>query len=156
MLNAERTTPVRAGLIPTGEFRDVAGTPFDFRTPTEAGARIGEDDEQLRFGYGYDHNWVLNRNGNGLSFAARVEEPRSGRTMEISTTEPAIQFYSGNFLDGSVRGKGGRVYGRRGGFCLETQHYPDAPNHLEFPSTVLRPGEMYRSTTVLKFGAIRK
>jgi aldose 1-epimerase len=154
MLNARRTTPVGSGLIPTGELRDVAGTPFDFRKPTEAGARIGANDEQLHFGQGYDHNWVLDRNGTGMALAARVEEPRTGRTMEISTTEPAIQFYSGNFLDGSVRGKGGLAYAHRGGFCLETQHYPDAPNHPEFPSTVLRPGEMFGSTTVLKFGAL--
>ena len=153
-LNAGRTTPVDAGLIPTGELRDVTGTPFDFRTPTEPGSRIEEDDEQLHYGQGYDHNWVLDRNGAELALAARVEEPRTGRTLEISTTEPAIQFYSGNFLDGSVRGKGGKTYDRRGGFCLETQHYPDAPNHPGFPSTVLRPGEAFRSTTILKFGTL--
>ena len=152
MLNAGRMTPVDAGLIPTGELRDVAGTPFDFRTSTAIGARIGHADEQLGLGSGYDHNWVLTRNGGGLALAARVEEPVSGRVMEIFTTEPAIQLYSGNFLDGSVTGKGGHVYGRRAGCCLETQHYPDSPNQPEFPSTLLRPGDVFRSTTVWRFG----
>lgn len=148
-LNADRFTPVDAGLIPTGEIRGVSGTPFDFRQPTSIGARIGQDDEQLKLGKGYDHNWVLN--GTGLRLAARVEEPSTGRVLEVITTEPGIQFYSGNFLDGTIHGKGGRVYGRRSGFCLETQHFPDSPNKPGFPSTVLKPGSEFRSTTIFKF-----
>jgi aldose 1-epimerase len=151
-LHAGRMTPVDAGLIPTGEIRGVAGTPFDFRKPTAIGERIGQADEQLGFGKGYDHNWVLDGNGHGITPAARVEEDVTGRVLEILTTEPAIQLYTGNFLDGSLVGKGGRVYGHRSGFCLETQHYPDSPNHQEFPSTVLRPGDVFRSKTVLRFG----
>jgi aldose 1-epimerase len=152
-LNADRYTPVDATLIPTGELAPVAGTPLDFRTSTGIGARINDGHEQVRHGLGYDHNFVLNRQGDGLSLAARVFEPLSGRTMEITTTEPGIQFYSGNFLDGTLTGKGGRVYKHRSGFCLETQHYPDSPNHANFPSTVLRPGQEYRSQTVFTFGA---
>jgi len=150
-LNADRFTPVDSTLIPTGELRDVAGTPFDFRTPTAIGARIAADDPQIRFGGGYDHNFVLNGAAGTLRFAGRVRDPKSGREMEIATTEPGIQFYSGNFLDGSNVGKGGARYEYRAGFCLETQHFPDSPNHPEFPSTVLRPGEEYRSTTVYAF-----
>jgi aldose 1-epimerase len=149
---ADRYTPVDAGLIPTGELASVEGTPFDFRVATAIGARIGQDDEQLRRGRGYDHNFVLNREGPGLALAARVVEPTTGRTLEISTTEPGVQFYSGNFLDGTITGKGGRVYVHRSGFCLETQHYPDSPNHPGFPDTILRPGQEYRSTTVFVFG----
>ena len=152
MLNAERFTPVDKGLIPTGELLGVAGTPFDFRKLTAIGARIEQNDEQLKIGAGYDHNWVLNKSGNALTLAARVEEPSSGRTLEVYTTEPGIQFYTGNFLDGSVKGKGGKVYVRRSAFCLETQHFPDSPNHPAFPSTVLKPGQRYQSTTVYRFG----
>lgn len=150
-LDADRFTPVDAGLIPTGELRAVAGTPFDFRQPAAIGARIGQSDEQLKLGRGYDHNWVVNRTGTGLTRAARVEEPGSGRVLEVLTTEPGIQFYTGNFLDGTIHGKGGRVYGHRTGFALETQHFPDSPNKLKFPSTELKPGQTYRSTTVFRF-----
>jgi aldose 1-epimerase len=151
MLNADRFTPVDAGLIPTGELREVSGTPFDFRKATAIGARIGQDDEQLKFGRGYDHNWVLNRKGSGLSPAARVTDPASGRVLEVLTTEPGIQFYSGNSLSAAIKGKGGKVYDRRSGFCLETQHFPDSPNKPGFPSTELKPGEQYRSTTIYRF-----
>jgi len=153
-LGAGRYTPVDAGLVPTGEIATVEGTPFDFRTPTAIGARINDDDVQLKRGRGYDHNFVLDREGGGLLHAARVVEPTTGRTLDISTTEPGIQFYSGNFLDGTITGKGGHVYNHRGGFCLETQHYPDSPNQPSFPSTILRPGETYRSQTVFRFGVI--
>ena len=152
-LAADRFTPVDSLLIPTGELREVAGTPMDFRAPVAVGARIGAVDQQLRYGLGYDHNWVLNGPSGTLRLAARVREPGSGREMEVRTTEPGIQFYSGNFLDGTNVGKGGVPYRHRAGFCLETQHYPDSPNHAEFPSTVLRPGEEYRSTTVYRFSA---
>ncbi|HUL72370.1 MAG TPA: aldose epimerase family protein [Vicinamibacterales bacterium] len=152
MLNADRYTPVDDTLIPTGELAPVEGTPFDFRTPTAIGARINQDNPQLKFGKGYDHNFVLTRQGDGLSLAARVVEPTTGRTLEISTTEPGIQFYSGNFLDGTITGKGGRVYPQRSGFCLETQHFPDSPNQPKFPSTVLRPGQEYKTQTVFSFG----
>jgi len=155
MLNADRYTPVDDTLIPTGELAPVAGTPFDFRTATAIGARIGQDNEQLKRGKGYDHNWVLTRQGDGLSLAARVLEPTTGRTLEVSTTEPGIQFYSGNFLDGTITGKGGRVYPQRSGFCLETQHFPDSPNHPTFPSTVLRPGQDFKSQTVFTFGVAK-
>jgi len=153
-LNADRFTPVDSTLIPTGELKSVAGTPFDFRTPTPIGARIDQDDVQLRYGPGYDHNFVLNKAGDAHdpTFAARVYEPASGRVMEIYTTEPGLQFYSGNFLDGTLHGKGGVVYRRRYGFAMETQHYPDSPNKPTFPSTTLRPGESYHSRTIYKFG----
>ena len=153
MLNAQAFTPVDETLIPTGEIAPVAGTPFDFTTPTPIGARIAQNDVQLQRGRGYDHNFVLTRTDDALSLAARVYEPLTGRTLEIRTTEPGIQFYSGNFLDGTIKGKGGRVYGQRAGFCLETQHFPDSPNQSTFPSTMLRPGEQYRSSTVFAFGA---
>jgi len=150
-IDADRFTPVDAGLIPTGELRPVEGTPMDFRKPTAIGARIDRDDEQLRFGGGYDHNWVLNKETPGaMTRAARVVEPKSGRVLEVFTTEPGIQFYCGNFLDGSNVGKRGKPYEHRTGFCLETQHFPDSPNRPEFPSTILRPGEEYRSTTIYK------
>lgn len=152
-IHADRFTPVDAGLIPTGELAPVEGTPFDFRTPTTIGARIGNTDVQMTRGRGYDHNYVLTRSGDGLQLAASVYEPTTGRTMEIHTTEPGIQFYSGNFLDGSFTGKGGRAYPHRAGFCLETQHYPDSPNQPSFPTVVLRKGEDYKSETVFKFGA---
>jgi aldose 1-epimerase len=151
-LDASRFTPVDSGLIPTGELRPVAGTPFDFTKPTPIGARIDSSDEQIRLGKGYDHNFVLNNGGGGLALAARVSEPASGRWMEVWTTEPGVQFYTGNFLDGSVSGKG-RKYDFRSGFCLETQHFPDSPNQPSFPSVVLKPGQTRRSTTLYKFGA---
>src|SRR5213595_3912534 len=154
-LNADRFTPVDSTLIPTGEIAPVAGTPFDFRTPTAIGARIAQNDVQLQNGKGYDHNWVLNRARaaeGALVLAARVIEPTTGRTLDVFTTEPGIQFYSGNFLDGTSTGKDGRVYRHRYGFCLETQHFPDSPNHPNFPSTILRPGREYHSTTVFQFG----
>jgi aldose 1-epimerase len=151
MLNADRFTPIDSGLITTGELRPVEGTPMDFRNPTAIGARIGVKDDQLRFGKGYDHNWVLNRTGEGLSLAARLSEKTSGRVMEVWTTQPGIQFYSGNFLDGSNIGKGGKAYAYRTGLCLETQHFPDSPNKPSFLSTVLRPGEGFASATVYKF-----
>jgi aldose 1-epimerase len=146
MLEADRYTPVDETLIPTGERAEVAGTPFDFRAPTPIGARIGEVK-----GGGYDHNFVLRGDG-GLTLAARVREPSTGRVLEVRTTEPGMQFYSGNYLDGSVRGKGGVAYGHRSGFCLEPQHFPDSPNQPSFPPAILRPGEEYRSRTVYRFG----
>jgi aldose 1-epimerase len=155
MLNADRYTPVDDTLIPTGELAPVAGTPFDFRKPTAIGARIDQADAQLKNGKGYDHNWVLNRTGSGRQLAARVIEPKTGRTMEIATTEPGIQFYSGNFLDGTLTGKAGAVYKHRTGFCLETQHYPDSPNQPKFPSTTLRPGSEYKTSTVFTFGVTK-
>ena len=155
MLNADRYTPVDETLIPTGKLAPVAGTPFDFTKPAAIGARINTADPQLKHGGGYDHNWVLNRKGQGLQLAARVLEPKTGRTMEISTTEPGIQFYSGNFLDGTLTGKGGAVYKHRTGFCLETQHFPDSPNQPSFPSTILKPGQEYRSRTVFTFGVAK-
>ena len=154
-INADRYTPVDATLIPTGERALVDATPFDFRRPVAIGARINEAHPQLKNGLGYDHNWVLNRSGGGMQFAARVSEPKTGRMLEIRTTEPGLQFYSGNFLDGKLTGKGGAQYRHRSGFCLETQHFPDSPNQPRFPSTTLRPGSEYRSTTVFKFGVTR-
>jgi len=152
-LFADFYTPVDEQLIPTGEIVSVAGTPFDFRTPQRIGARINANHEQLRRGRGYDHNFVLRHSERGaLELAARVYEPTTGRVMRVYTTEPGIQFYSGNFLDGSLTGKGGMVYSHRTGFCLETQHFPDSPNKTHFPSPVLRPGEAYRSRTVYAFG----
>jgi len=152
LLRAPQFTPVDSTLIPTGELRAVGGTPFDFTKLTAIGAHINQDDEQLKFGKGYDHNWVLERSEKGgLSLAAEVFEPSSGRVLEVLTTEPGIQFYSGNFLDGAAKGKGGQLYAHRTGLCLETQHFPDSPNHPNFPSTVLKPGETYRSSTVLRF-----
>ena len=150
-INASRFTPVDGGLIPTGELREVAGTPFDFRNPKAIGKDIGAADEQLKLGKGYDHNFVLDRRDEGLAPAAKVIEPATGRVLEVWTTEPAVQFYTGNFLDGTIKGKGGVAYQQRYGFCLETQHYPDSPNHPAFPSTVLKPGQEYQTTTVWKF-----
>lgn len=152
-LAASRFTPVDSGLIPTGELAPVAGTPFDFRDPTAIGGRIAGADPQLRYGGGYDHNFVIDDYDGTLRYAAGVYEPVSGRLMEVYTTEPGIQFYSGNFLDGSDMGKGGTAYGLRAGFCLETQHFPDSPNKPGFPSTVLRPGEVHLSTTIYQFSA---
>jgi len=144
-INANRYTVVDDELIPTGELARVRGTPFDFRTPETIGARIDQVPG------GYDHNFVLNRKGKGLERVVRVYEPKSGRVMEVLTTEPGVQFYSGNFLDGTIVGKGGRKYYKHAGFCLETQHFPDSPNHPEFPNTILRPGEKYFQHTVYKF-----
>ena len=151
MINADHFTPVDEGLIPTGEVRPVAGTPFDFRQATAIGSRIGQDNEQLRFGGGYDHNFVLNKSADSLELAARVTESGSGRVMEVHTSEPGVQFYTGNFLDGSMLGKSGRAYQHRHGFCLETQHFPNSPNEPSFPSVVLSPEETYRHTTIFKF-----
>jgi aldose 1-epimerase len=151
-LNADRYTPVDATLIPTGELALVEGTPFDFRKATAIGARIKSEHPQMQFGRGYDHNWVLARSTPDLSLAAEVFDPVSGRTLTVHTTEPGIQFYSGNFLDGKLVGKEKRPYAHRSGFCLETQHFPDSPNKEKFPSTTLRPGETYRSRTVFTTG----
>lgn len=151
MINAEKYTPVNAGLIPTGELAEVKGTPFDFSQPTAIGARIEEKHQQLQYGLGYDHNWVIKKRANDLELAASVYEPSSGRVMEVWTTEPGLQFYSGNFLDGHLTGKSGKPYQYRSGFCLETQHFPDSPNQPKFPNTILRPGEKYESLTVYKF-----
>jgi aldose 1-epimerase len=151
MINADRFTPVDAGLIPTGELKPVTGTPFDFTKPTKIGERIGASDEQLKNGKGYDHNWVLVKKGNEFSLAATVKEPTSGRIMEVWTTEPGLQFYSGNFLDGSDIGKDGMKYEFRTAICLEAQHFPDSPNQSNFPSTVLKPGELYKQKTIYKF-----
>jgi aldose 1-epimerase len=151
-INADKFTPVDSTLIPTGELRPVDGTPFDFRTPTAIGARIGQDDEQLKFGNGYDHNWIIN-GPRSLRLMARVSDPTSGRILEVYSTEPAMQFYSGNFLDGTLTGKGGWTYQFRDAFCMEPQHYPDSPNHPDFPSTLLRPGETYHNTIIYRFRA---
>ncbi len=154
-LNADRFTPVDKNLIPTGELRSVEGTPFDFRKSTRIGARIDQADEQLKFGRGYDHNWVLTSGGGALSQAARLYDPKTGRVMEVLTTEPGVQFYTGNFLDGTIKAKGGKTYPHRSGLCLETQHFPDSPNKPKFPSTTLRPGEKYQTTTVFRFSAVK-
>jgi aldose 1-epimerase len=151
MIPADKFTPVDSTLIPTGELRPVEGTPFDFRTPTAIGARINQDDEQLKFGKGYDHNWVINKTMGQLGLMARVYDPTGGRVMEVWSTEPGLQFYSGNFLDGTLTGKQGWVYQFRNGFCMEPQHYPDSPNKPAFPSVVLKPGEVYKNTIIYKF-----
>jgi len=155
MVNADKYTPVDETLIPTGKLPSVEGTPFDFRTPKPIGQDLDVENEQLTFGMGYDHNFVLMeglpKNEDGLHFAARVTEPNSGRVMEIFTDEPGLQFYGGNFLDGAAIGKSGKPYNFRGAFCLETQHFPDSPNQTQFPSTLLKPGEEYTSTCVYKF-----
>ena len=150
-IRASRYTPVDSTLIPTGELASVEGTPFDFRTAAAIGARIGAKDTQIEYGKGYDHNFVLDRTGDGLVPAAHVEELTTGRVLDVSTTEPGMQFYTGNFLDGTLTGKAGHVYKQRMGFCLETQHFPDSPNKPAFPSTIVRPGETYRSKTVFAF-----
>ncbi|MGE5644208.1 MAG: aldose epimerase family protein [Acidobacteriota bacterium] len=152
-INADRFTPVDGGLIPTGELRSVEGTPLDFRKPTAVGARIESSYEQMKLGGGYDHNFVLNRAGSGMSLAGTVYEAGSGRVLQVYTDQPGVQFYTGNFLDGTLKGKGGHVYPKRAALCLETQHYPDSPNHPDFPTTTLRPGERYQTTTVWKFSA---
>lgn len=151
-LYANRFTPIDATAIPLGDARPVAGTPFDFRTPHAIGARINAPDEQLRNGQGYDHNFVLDGRAGRLRLAARAESATSGRVMRVYTTQPGVQFYSGNFLNGET-GKGGRPYERRSGFCLETQHFPDSPHHPQFPSTVLRPGQIYRQETIYEFSS---
>jgi aldose 1-epimerase len=151
-INASRFTPADATSIPTGELRSVRGTPFDFTRRTAIGARIEQDDEQLKFGAGYDHNFVIDGRAGVLRPAATAYEPTTGRLMQVSTTQPGVQLYTGNFLSGE-RGKNGTTYGRRHGFCLETQHFPDSPNRPGFPSTVLRRGAAFRSTTVYKFSA---
>ncbi|WP_207427954.1 aldose epimerase family protein [Pedobacter sp. SYSU D00535] len=152
LINADKFTPVNASLIPTGELKSVKGTPFDFTTPTAIGQRVDADDEQLKFGKGYDHNFALTNSSTELKQAALVSSPQTGITLEVLTTEPGIQFYGGNFLDGKLTdGKGGKKYEHRSGFCLETQHFPDSPNQTSFPSTVLKPGETYSSTTLYKF-----
>jgi aldose 1-epimerase len=149
---ADRYTPTNGGLIPTGVLAPVEGTPFDFRKPTAIGARIGANDLQLRQAGGYDHNWVLNFKGDGLHLAAEVYDPASGRTLTVTTTEPGVQFYTGNFLDGTLKGKSGVLYAKNTGFCLETQHFPDSPNEPRFPSTTLFPGGTMHSETVFTFG----
>jgi aldose 1-epimerase len=151
-LHASRFLPTDAGQIPTGELRAVEGTPFDFRQPRTIGERIHQADPQLLGASGYDHNWVLDAGGGALALAAEVYEPVSGRVMEVFTSEPGVQLYTGNLLDGGCVGKSGRAYTRHGGFCLETQHFPDSPNRPEFPDTILRPGGIYRSQTVYRFG----
>lgn len=154
-LSADSMTPVDSTLIPTGAIVSVTGTPFDFRAAMAIGARIDSADAQLKNGGGYDHNFVLNRTGPGLTHFAHVVETATGRTLDVSTTEPGVQFYTGNFLDGTNVGKGGAAYKKRSGFCLETQHYPDSPNHANFPSTILQPGAAYDSRTVFAFGVVK-
>ncbi|MCX6995887.1 MAG: galactose mutarotase [Kiritimatiellaeota bacterium] len=156
MINADRFTPVDVTLIPTGELRPVKDTPMDFTKPLAIGARVNQTDEQLKFGGGYDHNWVINQKQAGeLTAAVRVAEPKSGRVLEVLTTEPGVQFYCGNFLDGTITGKGGQVYKHRYGFCLEPQHFPDSPNHANFPACVLRPGQTYQQTTIYRFSTVK-
>jgi aldose 1-epimerase len=154
-LYADRFTPADKGLIPTGELRSVEGTPFDFRKAMAIGERIEAKDQQLQVGGGYDHNFVLNSGGGSLALAARVEEPKSGRVLEVLTTEPGVQFYTGNSLDGKLVGKGGKSYPKRSGFCLETQHFPDSPNHPKFPSTELKAGGKYQTATVYRFSVAK-
>jgi len=152
---ASAIIPVDSTLIPTGEMMKVAGTPFDFREPTPIGARIDSNHIQLKYGRGYDHTWVIDRaDQTGLVRAAHLQEPTTGRTLDIYTTEPGVQFYTGNFLDGSVVGKSGHVYKYRYGLALETHHFPDSPNQPKFPSVILRPGQVYKTTTVFKLGAV--
>ena len=156
MINADRYTPVDRSSIPTGVIAPVAGTPFDFRKATAIGARIEANHPQIAHGRGYDHNFVLNRKGDTLQLAARVVEPASGRVLEVATTEPGLQLYTGNFLDGKIAGKGGLAYARYSGFCLETQKFPDTPNKPDFPSSLLRPGSTYSSRTVFKFDVTKE
>ena len=154
-INADRFVPTDAGSIPTGELRSVAGTPFDFLKPTAIGARINQDDEQLKLGNGYDHTWVINGRAGTMRLAATAYEATSGRVMQVWTTEPGVQFYTGNFLDGTLTRKSGKVYARRNGFCFETQHFPDSPNRPSFPTTTLRKGQTYKSTTIYRFSSRR-
>lgn len=151
MIHADRFTPVDSGLIPTGELKPVKGTPFDFTKATAIGARINESDQQLQYGKGYDHNWVVT--GTGMRTVAEVYDPQTGRVMDVITDQPGLQFYTGNFLDGTIRGKGGKVYGRRTAFCMETQHFPDSPNKPSFPTTELKPGQTYHTVTMYRFSA---
>lgn len=154
MLYADKFIPINNTLIPTGKLQPVAGTPFDFTKPTVVGTRINDStDTQIKYGGGYDHGWVLNGTGDSLKLAATVYEPTSGRVMEVRTTQPAIQFYTGNFLDGTLTGREGIVYKKRFALCLETEHYPDSPNQPNFPTTTLRPGETYKTTTVYQFSS---
>jgi len=150
-INADGFTPIDSGLIPTGAIAPVEGTPFDFRKPTVIGARIGVDNEQLKLGGGYDHNWVLNGVNGQMKLAAKAYDPASGRVLTVTTTQPGVQFYSGNFLAAAIPGHEGHAYPKRSGFCLETQHFPDSPNHKNFPSTLLKPGETMHSTTIFAF-----
>ena len=150
-IDADKFTPVDSTLITTGELRPVAGTPFDFRTPATIGSRVNADDEQIKFGGGIDHNWVVNKPLGAFGLMARVVEPTSGRVLEVWSDEPGLQFYAGNFLDGSLIGKGGKVYQRRSGFCMEPQHYPDSPNKANFPSVELKPGQTYHNVIEYKF-----
>jgi aldose 1-epimerase len=150
---SDKTTPVDKGLITTGGFAAVDGTPFDFRTPHAIGERINDPNEQLQYGPGYDHNWVINKPLGKLGLMARVYEPTTGRVMEVLSTEPGLQFYAGNFLDGTITGKGGKVYQRRTGFCMEPHHYPDSPNKPNFPTTELKPGDTYHNTIIYSFSA---
>jgi len=152
-INGNRFLPTDAGSIPTGELRNVKGTPFDFLTAHAIGERINQDEEQLKLGNGYDHTWIINGRAGTLRLAATAYEATSGRTMQVWTTEPGVQFYTGNFLDGTLTGKSGKIYQRRFGFCFETQHYPDSPNHPAFPTTTLKKGATYRSTTIYRFGS---
>jgi aldose 1-epimerase len=152
-LNAGRFTPVNDVLIPAGGLATVEGTPFDFRKSTAVGARINDDNEQLRRGKGYDHNWVLDSGGGKLAEAAEVYEPTTGRMMQVWTDQPGVQFYTGNFLDGTITGKDGKVYQQRAALCLETQHFPDSPNHPNFPSTELKPGQKYHTVTIYRFSS---
>ena len=154
-INASRFVPTDAGSIPTGELKQVAATPFDFLKATAIGARINDDDEQLKLGNGYDHTWVINGRAGTMRLAATAYETTSGRLMQVWTTEPGVQFYTGNFLNGSLTGKSGKVYARRNGFCFETQHYPDSPNQPSFPTTTLKKGQTYKSTTVYRFSTKR-
>ena len=151
-LRASRFTPIDSRVVPTGELRSVEGTPFDFRTPTRIGERIEFDDEQLRYGHGYDHNWVLDKPNGVSGLAATVYDPLTGRVMDVLTTEPGIQFYAGSFIDTAAKCRGGKIYESRGALCLETQHFPDSPHQSDFPSTRLCPDEVYRSTTIYRFG----
>ncbi len=153
MINADKFTPVNANLIPTGELKSVEGTPFDFREPTAIGARIDSPDQQMQYGKGYDHNFVLNGSGGVPSLAARIVEPVSGRVMEVHTTQPGVQLYTSNHIEGNIAGKDGATYHFRGAYCFETQHFPDSPNQPSFPTTVLKPSETYRQSTIFKFSA---
>lgn len=153
-INADKFTPVDKTLIPTGVLQPVDGTPFDFRKPTPIGARVNDNHEQLKFGGGYDHNWVINKPAGKLGLQARVTEPETGRVLEVYSTEPGLQFYGGNFLNGSITGKGGWTYQHRNGFCMEPQHFPDSPNQPNFPSVILRPGQTYKNTIIYKFATL--
>lgn len=155
MIDSDKFTPVDSTLIPTGELRPVNGTPFDFRKPTPIGLRINENDEQLKFGNGYDHNWVINKPIGQLGLIAKVTEPTTGRVLEVLSSEPGLQFYTGNFLDGTITGKGNWTYQFRNGFCMEPQHYPDSPNRAEFPSVVLKPGQVYKNTIIYRFSTAK-